>query len=312
MIKVIRIGCELDDITVKELEHSEMMDYIVDSLELVPELLADTVTCYEDENVIFQLCYINDDNSPHKTLNKYATELVYDKIEIHGPAVLLCSYIKPDLTCYPASVSRDELDKLYNYRTNHVGLHVNEDGSLVEYKFTTDPLYDLSESEKSEYGWFEHNLLTFNLVVYMKKKHMGELINKKITKLLGSYRIHGPVRLVLKKYSCDYENMSELLFEKLLLVSGGSLDNRKLSEYENRDNDCINGLYTVNNSCLILRDRLASHKNVCNYCLGDLVNNHYTCTGCYRMYYHSEECQSNHWSIHKNECLHNLKPLEHI
>lgn len=312
MIKVIRIGVEDGDISEKELEHMDMMDFIVDTLSLTPELMADTVTCYEDENVIFQLCYINDDNSPHKVLNKYATDLVYDKLEIYGPAVLMCSYITENYTCYPASVSMDELEKLYYYRMNHIGLKVNDDGSTEEFKFTDEPLSELSEEERNEYGWFEHNFLTFNLVVYMKKKHNGELLNKKITKLLGSYRIHGPVILVLKKYSKDYENMSNVLFEKLLLVSSGSLEDRKLSEIENREPVSIGGLYTVNNSCLILKNRLYNYKKVCHYCLDDIKGNYFVCSGCQRMYYHNVECQSKHWSIHKDECLHKLKPLEHV
>lgn len=311
MIKIARIGVEEGDITIKELDHSDMMDYIVDSLEMTPELMANTETCYEDENVIFQLCYIDDKNSPHKILNKYATELVYDKLEVYGPAILMCSYITENFTCYPASVCLDDLNKLYLHRTTHIGLKIS-DNLIEEFKFTDEPLSDLSEEERDEYGWFEHNFLTFNLVVYMKKKHTGEAINKNITKLLGKYRIHGPVYLVLKKYTHDYEDMTKMLFEKLLLVSSGSLEDRKLSDFENREPESVNGLYTVNNSSLILKYRLLTFKNVCNYCLGELVNNHYTCSGCYRMYYHNGDCQSSHWQTHKSDCLHNLKPLEHI
>ena len=314
MISVAKIDVD-GTITMKELEHNDMMEYIIESLGLTPGLMADTVTCYEDENVIYQLCYIDDDKSPHKDcINEYATELVYDKIEINGPAVLLCSYISNNYTCVPGSLTLEDINRMYLHRTNHIGLKVNTDGSYEEFKFTSEPLSFLEEDERNSYAWFEHNFLTFNLVVYVKKKYDGGPINKKITKLLGVYKVHGPVYIVLKKYTKDYEDLSGMLFEKLLMVAGGSIDTRKLTDEDNREPELVGDIYTLNNSCLILRNRLAQISNKCHYtgCNELLSEVYYTCAGCYRLSYHSEECQRKDWFFHKKECLHKVKPLEHI
>jgi hypothetical protein len=313
MISIAKIDVD-GTITMKEVDHNDMMEYIVDSLKLTPGLMADTVTCYEDENVIYQLCYIDDDNSPHKgCINKYATELVYDKLEVNGPAVLLCSYITNNYTCVSGSLTLEDINKMYLHRTNHIGLKVNTDGSYEEFKFTEEPLTFLEEEERDSYAWFEHNFLTFNLVVYVKKQYMGSLINKNITKLLGIYKIHGPVYIVLKKYTKDYEDLTGMLFEKLLLVAGGSIDNRKLTDEDNREPELVGDIYTLNNSYLILRNRLAQLSNKCHYSgCNELLDGYYTCTGCYRMQYHNEECQRKDWDFHKKECLHKMKPLEHI
>jgi len=314
MISVAKIDVD-GTITMKELEHTDMMDFIIDSLELTPSLMADTVTCYEDENIIFQLCYIQDEKSPHHgKINNYASELVYDKLEVHGPAILLCSYITYNYTCIPGSLSLEDINRLYLHRTTHIGLKVREDGSYEEFKFTKEPLELLDEESRNSYAWFEHNFLTFNLVVYVKKQYDNSPINKKITKLLGIYKVHGPVIIVLKKYTSDYEDLNSKLFEKLLLVAMGSIDNRKLTEEDNREPMLINDIYTLNNSNLILRNRLANINNKCHYVGCDEVLNetYFTCSGCYRMTYHSEECQAKDWFFHKKECLHKVKPLEHI
>lgn len=306
--KILPSHKSITDIELVPTNLTGMMEYIIDTIELTNDLMANTLTCYEDNLIIYQLCFIDDPKTPHKELNQLSTELVYEKTEIYGPAVLMCSLISDNLTCTPYTTNIESIKNLYEFRTNHKALLI-DDQTITQINFKNNPLENIENA--SEYAWFEHNILSFNLIIYMKKQS-SPAINKKITKLLGTYKVSGPIIIALKKYAHDYEDMNEMLFNKLMKLCSGPMKKRVLTVEEKKDPEEIDGLYTINNSYVILERRLLGYEEKCHNCEGGFDGTKLICTGCFRMEYCSKICREKDWPEHKKECLFKVAVTEYV
>lgn len=289
-----------------EIETDETMDFVVHTINLHPEDFGDTSLCYETSRRIFQLCHKSvDDNADNSKLelNGLASYLVQSRTKIYGPVVVLASRIDHETNvCSPCDITINDILHILNTRIQHKGIYLGCDGYVDEFLFTDDPLWELSEEEKSNLQQVECPFLKFNLVILIKVKPTNNTINGKATRLLGTSRIYDDVIIVHRSSEYDYLDLTKPTFEKLLTLAYGGLHNRELTEAEKGDGKKHNDLPLVINRYCVVEKRYARHLFKCHGCSQTLTT-FVVCGGCYRRHYHDEKCQQGDWEFHKDDCL---------
>lgn len=305
VVEIIKPLIEFRSVTI-----SVMMDEICEEIGLTGELVGSTALCMENNDFIYQLCYLslkdNDKEDDEEMINGLASYLTMDSQSVYGNCVLICSKILETGICATHDINIDDLVNLLYKKINHMGIRIDTSGEVSEVEFNKqnmDSVFGLSD-----YKYLELPFLKFNLIMYVREGST-DTINKKATLLFGSKKILGDVIVLSKSSENEYIDLDLALFKKMLIVAEGSLDNRVLTESEKDDDEKVDGLPIIKNRHRILHNRYNNYVKMCHFCkiVSDSTNN--VCSGCYRMRYHSEECQKNDWKKHRIECLHNVKPV---
>lgn len=295
-------------IELKEIDFEDMMDVIVTETGLTPELVGDTQTCYETLEYVYQICFVGYDNNDckNKELNRLSTYLNGDSI--YGPAILINSKISESYTCVPANVTIDDLINILYSKFVHKGIFIpnDETDSIVEYEYLNHPLEYLEKEEKCymKYKLFETTFLGFHLGFFGELNSLS--VNKRATRLIGNQKLFGNV-VLLNKLPHEFQDIDKELYKKLSDLSYGLLKQRELTNSENREGEKINNLPVNMNRYCVLNNRYLNYKKMCDGCGGELSTNKLLCTGCFRMRYHSQDCQKEHWNKHSIDCLYNKK-----
>lgn len=306
-------------ITFKKLTHVEMMDFIVDTIKLTSDKLGSTSLCYEDKDHVYQLCHYSKVDNGEKekdedpeNINSIAGFLCSEDINIYGTVVLISSKINTynNNTCITDTIELTDISRILYNKVVHKGVKVCTNGTVDEFIFYKDPLENKTETEISNYRWVELPFLNFNLIGFIETNPKVDVVNKKITRLIGDKVINGDVLLVSKTTETEYINMDKELFNKLLAVANGPLTKRQLTDFEKKHGEELDGIPIVMNRHCILDRRYKNYKLECNYCSQKIQNDKsVVCSGCYRIKYDSIECQKKDWLNHKYECLYGVEPL---
>ena len=108
-----------------------------------------------------------------------------------------------------------------------------------------------------------------------------------------------------------YHDLTADLYNKLNDLSYGPMERRQLTEDEATVRT-INDLPLALNKYIILNDRHKQFGYTCECCHTPIINNRMICGGCYRIVYDSQNCQTEHWAIHKKDCLHDKEQINKI
>jgi hypothetical protein len=310
-----------DIVELRQVTPDTMMECIIDTIKLTKELMGSTSMCYEDNNYVYQLCHLNmSDNGKEGAdneddINLLASHLCLDDVKIYGSVIILRSKIDHDNgnTCITDTLNITDISELLYKKFVHKGVKVYTNGSVDEFTFINNPLESMSDKEIDRHKWIELPFLNFNLIGFIKMDLETDHVNKKITRLVGSEIVNGTVILVSKSTETEYIDLDRELFNKMIAVANGPMENRKLTEEENKNGDEQNSLPIVMNRHCILENRYKNYKLECNYCSKEIGNNNsLVCTGCYRVKYDDPQCQKDDWENHKKECLHEKKSLNII
>lgn len=304
----------IQNIELIEADAETMMEIVVDKIGLSKEkdLIGDTMVCFENSNYINQLCFQQMDkekiekNKDH--VNNLATYLINNEQIVIGNAVFISSSVTDSGLCCNRSTSLDELVKTLYKKFVHKGIILSTNGNIDEYIYQKDPLQDYNADE---YQSIEIPISKFNLIAYFKKS-TDEEINKKATRLIGHQKVHGDILIVSKAGEDEFINLTAKIFNDLLALSYGPVSRRQLSNDEKKDRSKENNLPIVMNRYCILKKRIENNKKTCNLCRGVLNDDHLICSGCYRVLYHNTDCQKKDWQFHKDDCLHNKKPINFL
>lgn len=298
-------------ITIQSVPFENMMDEIVTNIEMInhPDLHGDTVVCYENEQNIYQVCFLIPETHPNKSVsnvNKIGEFLCGE--QMYGTCVVLNSKIGTDKTCSPDNIDVQTLSTILYKKFVHTGLFIScEDNKpVIEYEFIQSPFEYDNNINSTEYRYHDIELFGFTLSFFIKHND-NNIINKRATKLLGEYKVNGDILLVTKS-SFEYQDLTKNIYNKLIKLSEGPFSKRKLKDDEQDTDKKINNLPVALNKHIILDNRYKQYKDVCHSCSQPFEDNKFlVCTGCYRLKYHNIECQQSDWSNHKKECLINKK-----
>lgn len=288
-------------VTLLSISSDDLMKTIIETLKMNNNVVAETTTCYETADNIFQLCHLP--TQKKEDINGISSYLTIDSYAITGATVLLNSKIEENKTCSIDTLNIDDIVNIIYKSIIHTGLKISVDGSVEEFYFFNNPLY--LEKNMNNYGFIEINLFNFFMVAFVQKYPNNDIRNKSITCLIGNKIVNGDVILVLKLKESIYGSLDENTFDKLLLLSQNKIAYRDLHEHEKSTSEKINGLLQIKNKSVILKDRLKDYKKTCNYC-DEKLETMYTCSGCNRCKYDKKECQINDWDTHQHECLYNI------
>jgi hypothetical protein len=305
-----------DYIEIRKIEHKDLMELIVDTTNLTPTDTGNTVTCFENDEKIYQICFMarslkeSDIDYVNQNINNLACVLSVTKEIICNDCVLICSTINDNNLCDPSDVSFDDICNLLYKKIIHKGIKISASGNVDEFVFSSAPI---EKDQLEKYTSTELPLVNFNLILYYENTPINNTLNKTGTKLLGKNKVYGDVILVSKSSEYEYLDIDMTLFNKLSKVAEGSIWSRNIKEEENITGTKVNNLPMIMNRHRILKKRLSEYKLICNYCGKDLQpekNN--LCAGCYRIRYHDVTCQQRDWHMHKDDCLIGKKDLNKI
>jgi hypothetical protein len=297
-----------------EVNSETMMETVVDTIKLNTELMGSTTICKEDDKFVYQLCHLNmaenEGTNNEEDFNAIGSYLVMGNKKIYGSCVLICSSILNSGLCSTSNVTFENIINILSTKIIHCGIMVSVDNTVEDIHFINDPMENYSDDQIKNYKWMEVSILKFNLLVFIQSVPTKDIINKKGTRLVGTYRVHGDIIVVSKSSEDEYIDIDKKLFNDILSVCGGPLSSRTLKEDEKMDGERIDNLPVVQNRFCLLKKRLALYnQNRCDNCSEIYDNNNNICTGCYRLSYHNEQCQKNGWESHKLDCTFNKQQI---
>ena len=275
-----------------------MMDKIVKLIGLRSDQIGITSLCYEDNQYIYQLCHYKDLKNNKDDLNCLASTLTTNKETIYNNAVLLCSKINENNTCIPNKIDFDSLSRLIYKKFVHVGVMIDCDNKITEYKFRKSPFEKMPEEEIKNYQWVEVTIAGFVVKLYVQVIAKPDKINKLSTKIKGDSIVKGTVYLTIESHDFNFMDFNKELLNKLLLVCEGPLKNRELrkgeGELKNRKKDKDDII--IMNSLCVLEKRYKEGLKIKN-------ENKFVCKGCFRMRYSSYDEFRNDWKNHRKDCI---------
>lgn len=317
-INFSNIGEWKDNVSYSKVSNNdELLECIVNAINLTKDGMCETLTCYEDSEYVYQICFLQG----FEHVNGLGSLLNYEHIKVFGPAVLLKFGINDDYTCFQLNLEEKDIHNLINMSVNPKAVKISEKGDLEEFIFHRMPI---EEEDVSKYVQLEMKYLKFNLMIYAKTSehpHYIDSINKSATRL-SNQKINGDCIIGLKANDHVFTTLSSDTMQKLLDISWGQIANRIIANDDNNlENNNSGGLSVVSNCYIELEKYCAKNKKKekcdnpnCNSdyneqknmdveTITDNSNKLLVCTGCYRLRYCSKECQKSDWESHKSECL---------
>jgi len=292
-----------ENIEFKKVYQTNMMEYIINTINLTPEIMGSTSMCYQDNKNIYQLCHLDLKTScidTEQKINSIGSCLALDD-EVKDYAVLIKSKICQNNLCEPDSINNyEEIVDVLCHSLIHTGLKIDVDGNVSEYQFFEDPCENIPVEELHNWRCVDVPILKFDLLMFIQLKPTNDIINKKATRLAGKCVINGDVLLVSKYKNNIYLDLNKDMYNKIDTILWGTLKSRDLTPDELKDGESSNRLPIVLNRYCVLdaRYNLSIKKKSKNS----------ICTGCYRIKYDNLVDQKNDWTRHKKECLYNKRP----
>lgn len=293
-------------IRVDNIESDMLMDHVIEQIELKGELLGDTVTVFETDDIVYQLIHVEYDNDTVKVHNpdKNIIASYLTNQNIYGRCAIIASKITENHTCVLKSVSMDEVLNILYGKIIHTGIFIDStSGDFTQFEFLDHPV-EYFESDTSTHDNYEQvEVFLFGMIIgiFYPKVPNNENINKKATCLLGNRKIMGDV-VVFAKNDHEFENLNLELFKNLYKLSRCPLAGREVMEKGNK-NKKINDLPIIYNFYHCIKEKLNNYQTHCQYCKKN-IDQYLLCKGCYRVIYESDKCQKDDWDNHKKECLH--------
>lgn len=289
------------------ISQDKLMEKVIEVNQLTPEIMGSTDPFYETNTHAYQMCHKNLDEYQNQQTNN---ENGQDKNSIcswmssgydnrYDDILLLSCKIGENGICSFDNIKiEDVVDVLYS-KLIHKCIKIGIDGTVTELEFKRSPI----ETEKSfeNCRWVECPFFMYNLLIGINESETE--VNKKATRLMGVCKIKGDVLVISKSSENEYIDLDMKLFNKFMKASWGPNKQREVKQEDNK----IDGLPVIVNKHNHLDQFLANVKMNCHGCDEPLMDSGKTCTGCFRMKYHNEECIKRDWWRHKEDCLHELK-----
>jgi len=199
-------------------------------------------------------------------------------------------------------LDKDEVIQLLANRIIHTGVYVTPNGNVKEIKFIESPSEALAElgHHTNNYRTTDLKYLKFNLILMLQLYPEPNIINRKVTRLAGTYKVYGDALVIGRASNVDFLSIDLELFRKMESTGWGLIASRDLTPdevaEEKRDN-----LPIIMNADRILHARFMMGNN--------MDNNNYVCGGCYRKRYNTQDEQKSDWEEHKKNCLHEKQPI---
>lgn len=293
-------------IHIKNVSVENMMETIVIDIKMSSDVIGDTISCYEDDIYVYQMCYVQHTDNIEK--NGVASYLCYDNRIIYGNVAIIKYKINDDYVCENNSIIFDDIINIINKKYIHKGVKITLDNKIIPFEYKKHPLESIDKPDN--YLSADIVILSQQYVFFIENEPENDKTNEIATRLAGNNLIKGNVIIVSLATTNIYSDTDINTIKKLSKVLYGKINNRELSgiELKNREKDDNNNFIVMNHHTILNR-RYKLYEMKCCSCNNNLDKNFSVCMGCYRAVYDSQECQKKDWTSHNAVCLHNKKPL---
>lgn len=312
-----------------------LMETIANGIQLTPKLLARAVTCWEDGDSVYQLFFVSKEDQEHfqksksgdgeevkltdeeeksadRPLNQIGTLLMGKEQGVYGDVVLLKSEIQDDHFCRNGSVSLERLTELLHHRYYHQGVMIPSRGEMTQFEYQSFPLESLPQNDQQGYSCTEVEIFGLKLFLYfLIGDHPSLKVNRRATRILGERKIMGPVYIINRISEHNYGDLDLEMAEQLSNAAYGPMKKRELEGEELEHGKRVDGLAKMVNPYRVLRIRGTNHQKHCD-CCHSTEEKLTHCSGCYRLRYHSRECQKDDWKTHKDDCIKSIKTMNMV
>ena len=247
-----------DLIEIKTITENDLMQTIIDSIKLNPEMMGETSTIYEDHKIIYQFCHL-DYNNPNtqkddNTLNNLCSYLNILKEKVYGVCVILKFIIDKDYKYINSDIDIEELNDIIYKKENHKGVIIKTDNKIEEFDFKQNYIFETFGKDKiKDYACVEVRLLKYSFNMYLNKHAKDyNLYASKIDK----YAIKGDVYIVGKIHDTEFCDITKDIIEKVLDIFFNNIDKYKelgKDDFKSTDKLCTNAPILLNfkHKCLI-------------------------------------------------------------
>jgi hypothetical protein len=285
-------------IELKTIISDDLMYTIVTSTGLTYELIGSSPICFETSTNTFQACYTAKEDDPEPT-NKLCSYLIGESV--YGNAVLINSKINVDKTYSVDSVTVNNIVDILHSKFIHKGIYLGSE--IIEFDYFDHPIeyYNLTTDEEfDKYKMHEFTFMGLGLCL-IHEIDSTQPINKRATRLLGNRKINGDV-LLISKSANEFNDLNLDLYSVINDLSFGYLEKRNLTDEENKEDNSTVAM----NRYSVLQNRHNLLNKMCHGCGSNFPDGEFMCSGCYRLKYHSQQCQESDWNKHKKECLYSM------
>lgn len=290
-----------------------MMEVVVDGIGLNENLIADTILCYEDSKVRYELCFVslkdNGQEDNEEKLNGLSSYLVLGGKQTYGQTVLIKCNIKENDTCENADLTLSDVKNILFKKFVHQGIKINLNGTET-FTFNVDPMEIVEDS--SNWQYLEVNLFKFNLIMFVQVNPDPNKINRVATRIAGNHRIAGTVLLCTKSTETQFIDLDQDSFDKLLALATDRLSARNIEDKE-EEKQVEGQPKKVKSRHVFLKNMYNQYALKCMNCSTKVdKTTSLVCSGCYRMRYLNIECQKSDWRRHRDECLFGKPTLNQV
>jgi hypothetical protein len=235
---------------------NNMMETVVNILNMTTEHLGETSICYEDENYIYELCYLSNESTEVKNINFISSKLVDFKRRVIGNSVLIKSRINLDHSATPVDISLADLIYVYQRSHVHTGIMVKTEpnNSIEQTNFFFNPIDFLKPEEVKDFAYVEHEVFGKRILQMFFDKNSKDKLNK-ICSIIYGKPIYGKVIIGFRHTSEDmreigyhYCDLDKTTFNKLLcILSDGYLKENINKEIKDETDALLEEIKDQNN-----------------------------------------------------------------
>jgi hypothetical protein len=264
---------------------------IIENILATPQTSINTAIIYEDEDIIWQMCYMDDNTNP---INHIASYISQDKKTIYGNVVLFGSKVNELGSCDEYSITTDDLLKLIKRRQIHIGCNISISKQITEFTYD-NTLQQINLEELTLYEFQLYGASGFNFQLFYDN---NKTINKLATCLTG-IKVYGNVILISKSDEHTFVDVNKSTLLRLINVCKCPIEYHQSHENESKIERDNKKLLIVKNKWWYLKKRELEITSCCWVCKN---KSKLLCSGCHRLRYCSPECRLIDWHRHQREC----------
>jgi hypothetical protein len=254
----------IDFVKIVEINSTDqMMETIINTLELTPNVVGNTSNINEAHDHIIQMCHTIDDQSftSTKPYNQIANCLLNgpsndgnNNGSLKGSVVCMKSEIMADGTYNIASITINDICNIYRKKCVKRGILIEPDNENC-FHFMIDATEWLTQTEKNNYKYFEFRLLENIVRIYVELEPSIDKINTPLSSIFGKHHVKGIGLLTLLDQEGKYLDIDLELYNKLVAILSDKSVSRTITVDEDYHDNIINGIKVNNNFYRILNTR---------------------------------------------------------
>ena len=208
----------------------EMMELAVKELGMDQTNIGCTTTCHEDENAIFQLIHIHDENNSKEEcsdINFIASSIAQERTRVVGTAVLTCSLLSDNnKTFIPTNVTKAHLIDLIMLRVYHKGIFIDSNSQIQEMTYIYDPIECFEKivaqnkeevpNHKGELAMVNVTLAGFEFICVCDNNIEAKM--NQLASFMFERMVKGACFIYIRHKGCDFVNLDSNFFEKIRLL----------------------------------------------------------------------------------------------